>query len=217
MSDSLVRRVERFRRETFPRHEERFRELVERGQRPSTLFVTCSDSRIVPHLLTDSRPGDLFVVRNVGAFVPPFDPAAGHHETAAAVEFAVGILEVSHIVICGHSHCGAVRALYEPPEAPAPNLARWLELGREARLEVADGSGPPGAGAPDEATLRRTERRSVALQLERLAEYPMVRERTEEGALALHGWHYVLEEGRVDVLDVERGVFTAASGAEPET
>lgn len=200
MSDSLVRRVERFRRETFPRHEERFRELVAEGQRPSTLFIGCSDARVVPHLLVDASPGDLFVARNVGAFVPPFDPGAGHHETAAVVEYAVGILEVSHIVVCGHSHCGAVRALYEPPETPAPNLARWLELGREARLEVPGGSGSSGEGEPSEEMLRRTERRSVALQLERLAEYPMVKERVEKGALALHGWHYVLEEGRVDVL-----------------
>lgn len=216
MSECLVSRVERFRRETFPRHEERFRALVERGQRPSTLFIACSDSRVVPHLLTDSRPGDLFVARNVGAFVPPFDPEAGHHETAAAVEYAVGILEVGHIVVCGHSHCGAVRALYDPPETPAPNLVRWLELGREARLEVPGRSGPPGEGEPSEETLRATERRSVALQLERLAAYPMVRERTEEGALALHGWHYVLEEGRVDVLDVDRGDFAAAPGVDPE-
>jgi carbonic anhydrase len=216
MSEHLLRGLERFRDETFPRYRELYHELVAEGQRPSTLFIGCSDSRVVPHLLTDSRPGDLFVARNVGAFVPPFDPEAGHHETAAAVEYAVGILEVGHIVVCGHSQCGAVRALYEPPEAATPNLTRWLQLGREARLDIAGGSGPPGEDAPDEETLRRTERRSVARQLERLAEYPMVKERTEEGALALHGWHYVLEEGRVDVLDVDRGVFTATSGAEPE-
>lgn len=198
MPESLIRGLERFRRETFPRYERRFRELVEDGQRPATLLIGCSDARVVPHLLTDASPGDLFVARNVGAFVPPFDPDAGHHETAAAVEFAVGILEVSHIVVCGHSHCGAVRALYEPPEGAVPNLARWLELGREARVEEAEGGAPP-----DEATLRRTERRSVALQLERLADYPMVQERMGEGSLALHGWHYVLEEGRVDVVDLE--------------
>lgn len=216
MSERLNLGLERFRDDTFPRYRELYHELVAEGQRPSTLFIGCSDARVVPHLLVDASPGDLFVARNVGAFVPPFDPGAGHHETAAAVEYAVGILEVSHIVVCGHSHCGAVRALYEPPETPAPNLARWLELGREARLEVPDGSGPPGEGAPGEETLRRTERRSVALQLGRLAEYPMVKQRTEEGALALHGWHYVLEEGRVDVLDVDRGDFAAAPGVDPE-
>ena len=201
MSESLLRGLRTFRREVFPEYRERFRRLVEEGQRPGTLFIGCSDSRVVPSLLTDASPGDLFVARNVGALVPPFDPDAGAHETAAAVEYAVRVLEVDDVVVCGHSHCGAVRALYEPPPVPVPNVERWLEMAREAKLE-----GVPD-GPPDETTLRRTERRSVALQLDRLAAYPVVRERVEEGALALHGWHYLLEEGRVEVLDVERGDF----------
>ena len=201
MPESLLRGLRSFRREAFPEYRDRFRRLVDEGQRPGVLFIGCSDSRVVPSLLTDASPGDLFVARNVGALVPPFDPGAGGHETAAAVEYAVRVLEVDDVVVCGHSHCGAVRALYEPPPVPVPNVERWLEMAREARLEEAPD------GAPDEATLRRTERRSVALQLDRLAAYPMVRERVEEGALALHGWHYLLEEGRVEVLDVERGEF----------
>lgn len=205
MPESLIRGLERFRHETFPRYEEHYRDLVARGQRPSTLFIGCSDSRVVPDLLLDAAPGDLFVARNVGAFVPPFEPEAGHNETAAAVEYAVQVLGVSDIVVCAHTHCGAIRGLYAPPEAPAPNLIRWLELSVEARLEGA-GEGESLA----EETLRRTERRSVALQLGRLAEYPMVRERTGDGRLALHGWHYVIEEGRVDVFDVEHGAFRPA-------
>lgn len=205
MPEHLIRGLQRFRRETFRRYEEQFRELVAEGQRPATLFIGCSDSRVVPDLLLDASPGELFTARNVGAFVPPFDPETGLHGTAAAVEYAVQVLGVSDIVVCAHSHCGAIRGLYEPPEAPAPNLARWLELGREARLDEAHGE-----GAPSEDTLRRTERRSVVLQLQRLAAYPAVRERTGAGSLALHGWHYVIEDGRVDVLDVERGGFVPA-------
>ncbi len=201
MPEELIRGLRTFRREAFPRYRERFRRLVEEGQRPGTLFIGCSDSRVVPDLLTDASPGDLFVARNVGALVPPFDPEAGGHETAAAVEYAVQVLEVSDIVVCGHSHCGAVRALYEPPAAEAPNLERWLAMAREARVELGTGT------SVDEATLRRTERRSIALQLGRLAEYPMVRDRLGAGELALHGWHYLLEEGRVEVLDPERGEF----------
>lgn len=213
MPEELIRGLRRFRREAFPRYRERFRRLVEEGQRPGTLFVGCSDSRVLPDLLTDAAPGDLFVARNVGALVPPFDPDAGGHETAAAVEYAVQVLEVSDIVVCGHSHCGAVRALYEPPSVEAPNLERWLALAREARVEIESGRGLASergleARTPvDAATLRRTERRSVALQLGRLAEYPMVRDRVGAGELALHGWHYLLEEGRVEVLDAERGEF----------
>jgi carbonic anhydrase len=200
MSDSLIRGLQRFRREAFPGYREHFRELVAAGQRPGTLFIGCSDSRVLPDLLTGSGPGDLFVARNVGALVPPHDPHAGEHEAAAAIEYAVAVLGVRDIVVCGHSHCGAVRALYEPPDVPAPNLERWLGLARPAAL-------PAGDGPPDEGTLRETERRSVALQLGRLAEYSIVRERTEAGDLALHGWHYILEEGRVDALDLESGRF----------
>lgn len=201
MPEDLIRGLRTFRREAFPRYRERFRRLVEEGQRPGTLFIGCSDSRVVPDLLTDASPGDLFVARNVGALVPPFDPDAGGHETAAAVEYAVQVLEVSDIVVCGHSHCGAVRALYEPPAVEAPNLESWLGMAREARVELEPET------PVDEATLRRTERRSIALQIGRLAEYPMVRDRVGEGELALHGWHYLLEEGRVEVLDPERGEF----------
>lgn len=201
MSERLMRGVRAFRSEIFPRHRDRFRELVAEGQRPHTLFITCSDSRVVPCLLTGAGPGELFVVRNVGAFVPPFDPSAGGHETAAAVEFAVRVLEVDDVVVCGHSHCGAVRALYDPPRGEAPNLERWLTMAREATVELEGGT------TVDEGRLRRTERRSIALQLGRLAEYPVVRERVGEGKLALHGWHYLLEEGRVGVLDAEDGEF----------
>jgi len=157
----------------------------------------------VPYLLTGTGPGDLFLVRNVGAFVPPYDGSAGFHGTAAAIEFAVLNLQVSHVVVCGHSHCGGIRALYEGAPAQAINLAAWLELGREAALPV--------QVTPE--ALRRTEQRAVILQLERLMGYPMVRERVEQGKLALHGWHYVIEEGEVHVFDVKSGEFVPASSA----
>lgn len=197
MAEQLIRGLRRFRREAFPRYREHFEQLVARGQSPRTLFIGCSDSRVLPDLLTDAGPGDLFVARNVGAFVPPFDAGEGEHGTAAAIEYAVQVLEVADIVVCGHSHCGAVRALYEPPDVEAPNLERWLELGRDARLD----------GPVEEALLRRTEQRSIALQVGRLTGYPPVRERVEAGTLALHGWHYLIGEGRVEALDVERGGF----------
>jgi carbonic anhydrase len=159
----------------------------------------------VPYLLTGAGPGELFLVRNVGAFVPPHDQSQGFHGTAAAIEFAVLSLQVRRIVVCGHSHCGAIRALYDDVPAEAKNLAQWLELGREAALPVAE----PGADV-----LRRTEQRAVVLQLERLMDYPMVRERVEAGTLALHGWHYMIEDGEVHVFDVRRGGFVPAAQAD---
>jgi len=176
---------------------------VRDGQHPTILFIGCSDSRLVPYLLTGTGPGELFLVRNVGAFVPPYDGSAGYHGTSAAIEFAVLNLKVSKIIVCGHSHCGGIRALYEEIDPRAKNLAAWLELGREAALPV--------QVTPE--ALRRTEQRAVVLQLERLMGYPMVREQVEAGEVTLHGWHYVIEEGEVHVFDVKLGEFIPASSA----
>ena len=202
-ADDLLLRLRDFHEDYFPRHQQRFQDLVAQGQHPKTLFIGCSDSRLVPYLLTGAQPGELFLVRNVGAFVPPYDGSHGHHGTAAAIEFAVLSLNVSRIVVCGHSHCGAIKALYGEVSPEAQNLRRWLDLGREAMLPV-----QPGPEA-----LRRTEQRAVVLQLERLMNYPMVRARVEAGTITLHGWHYVIEEGEVHVFDVRTCGFVAASQA----
>jgi carbonic anhydrase len=218
MPDELLERLRRFHDDTFPRHEEQFRDLMAQGQHPTTLFIGCSDSRLLPYLLTGAGPGELFIVRNVGAFVPPYDgtdvdaaggvasgaiAGTGLHGTAAAIEFAVLNLKVSRIVVCGHSHCGGIRALYEETHPEAKNLRAWLNLGRAAVLPV--------QVSPE--ALRRTEQRAVLLQLERLMDYPMVRSRVEARALTLHGWHYVIEEGEVHVFDVNTGGFVPASSS----
>jgi carbonic anhydrase len=210
MDDDLIKRLARFERRHFPKYRSEYRRLVAEGQRPRTLFIGCSDSRVVPYLLTGTGPGDLFVVRNVGNLVPPYD--AGHdHGTVAAVEYAVLKLGVRDIVLCGHSHCGAMRALYEDPRPDAPNLDRWLELARPAVLPV----------TVSEEALRRTEQRSIVLQLERLIAYPMVARGMEQGTLFLHGWHYVIEDGRILILDVESGTFeptdVALADQQPES
>lgn len=210
MPDELLARLRRFHDHTFPGVQDRFQHLVRDGQHPTILFIGCSDSRLVPYLLTGTGPGELFIVRNVGAFVPPYDiraqhgQLAGFHGTTAAIEYAVLNLKVAHIIVCGHSHCGGVRALYEGVGPDAPNLNAWLDLGREAVLPVQ---------LTDEA-LRRTEQRAVVLQLERLMDYPMVRRQVDAGQLALHGWHYVIEDGEVHVFDVHQGAFVPASSAE---
>jgi carbonic anhydrase len=195
--DDLLRRLSRFEKQFFPRYEKTYRRLVDHGQQPKTLFIGCSDSRIVPYVLMDCGPGDLFISRNVGNLVPPWDMSAGFHGTAAAIEFAVLQLQVQNIIVCGHSHCGAIRGLYEEPAAEATHLCQWLDLARAAAL--------PGPASTD--VLRRVEQRSIALQLERLLSYPMVASRVKEGRLFLHGWYYVIEEGQVQVLDAESGRF----------
>ena len=197
MPDHIISRLRRFHTRYFPRFRKQFQSLVEDGQHPTVLFIGCCDSRVVPYLLMDSGPGELFVARNVGNFVPPFDASYGYHGTAAAIEFAVLNLNVREIIVCGHSHCGAIRALYTGSPSEAPHLGKWLELARDAVLPV----------MLSEEALRRTEQRSVALQLERLMDYPMVRRRVEAGELFLRGWHYLIEEGKVLVLNIESGQF----------
>jgi carbonic anhydrase len=219
--DELLRRLRRFQSDYFPRHQQRFQDLVARGQHPKTLFIGCSDSRVVPYLLTGAGPGELFIVRNVGAFVPPYEAAppaptrdprasreaeprlAGLHGTMAAIEFAVLSLHVERIVVCGHSHCGAIRAAYEGVPDEAVALKAWLELSREALLPV----------QPVPEALRRTEQRAVVLQLERLMAYPFVKRTVEAGQLTLHGWYYVIEDGEIHVFDAEQGDFVPASVA----
>lgn len=199
--DELLGRLRSFESDYFPRHQQRFQDLVSQGQHPTTLFIGCSDSRLVPYLLTGAGPGELFMVRNVGALVPPYDGSQGLHGTMAAVEFAVLSLQVRHIIVCGHSHCGAILTAYEGAPAEAKALQSWLKLADEALLPV----------RPSPEALMRTEQRSVVLQLERLMDYPMVRREIEAGRLTLHGWHYVIEDGEVHVFDVQRGDFVPAS------
>jgi carbonic anhydrase len=204
MDDQLLARLRRFHDDYFPDYKDKFKDLVDQGQHPTILFVGCSDSRLVPYMLTGTGPGELFIVRNVGALVPPYSGEYGLHGTTAAIEYAVLNLHVSHIIVCGHSHCGAVKALYEEVHPEAKNLKAWLDLAREAALPV--------QVSPE--ALRRTEQRSVVLQLERLMAYPMVRARVEKREISLHGWHYVIEEGEVYVFDVKSGSFVPASTAE---
>lgn len=134
--DDLLARLDRFEKDFFPRHVRTYRRPVEEGQQPKTLFSGCSDSRIVPYALMDCGPGDLFIARNVGSLIPPRDTSAGFHGTAAAIEFAVLSLEVQNIVVCGHSHSGAMRGPYEKPPAQARHLRAWLTLAQDAVLPV---------------------------------------------------------------------------------
>jgi carbonic anhydrase len=199
MPRQLIQGLQRFQRESFPRFRDHYTRLVAEGQSPKTLFIGCADSRVVPHLLTNSLPGDLFVVRNLGGFVPPFESDRGYHGTSAGIEFAALALEVNDIVVCGHSHCGAIRAMYDPPRQDTPHIEQWLGLARPAMLDE--------PVSPE--MLARTTMRSIVMQVERLMCYPMVRTRVDAGELFLHGWYYVIEEGQVLALDLDSGEFSS--------
>ena len=198
---------EAFRSVKFKKSEERFKKLVSEGQNPKALFIGCSDSRVMPALITGSKPGDLFIVRNIGNFVAPFKPDADFHATASAIEYAVSILEISDIIVCGHSHCGAISALYKEIQATPENIhtIKWLELGSDAkRVAMATCE-----SESKEALLRYTEQLSVVYQLENLLSYPAVKKGVEEGTIFLHGWHYDIENGHIEFYDDENFEFKA--------
>ncbi|WP_353662025.1 carbonic anhydrase [Hydrogenimonas sp. SS33] len=201
-----VKGIESFRNVTFKKHEREYRELVKKGQSPRALFIGCSDSRVLPNLITSTGPGDLFVFRNVGNFVPPYKPDNDYHATASAIEYAAFELSVEEIIVCGHSDCGACKALYEDHSAHEHEMIhtiKWLELGRPAK-ELALHT----VGDGDRADLlEATEKFSVIFQLQNLLTYPNVRKRVMEGSLYLHGWYYRLESGEVEYFDPESQEF----------
>ena len=130
---------EEFKRVKFKSNETRFKKLVSEGQNPKALFIGCSDSRVMPNMITSTGAGDLFIVRNIGNFVPPFKPDSDFHSTAAAIEYAVSILQVTDIIVCGHSDCGAIKALFQSLEASPENIhtIKWLELGASSQQQQA--------------------------------------------------------------------------------
>jgi len=196
------------------RYRRLFRQLAEQGQRPHTLFITCSDSRVVAELVTDSQPGELFVVKNVGNIVPPAGIVGMTNATAAAIEFAAEVLRVADIVVCGHSHCGAINALLRPAKnrPHLPHLDSWLELAGPVREAIR--ARYPNGRVTDEC-LRAAEEMNVLLALENLRAYPKVQARLDEGALRLHGWLFNIATGTLLRHDAVRGRFVSLVNGEP--
>jgi carbonic anhydrase len=194
-------------RNYFKKNKESLLHLVESGQSPKALFIGCSDSRVIPDMMIQSNPGDLFVIRNVGNFVPPFKPDEDFHSTASAIEYAVSVLNVAEIIICGHTHCGACEHLFEDM-GDNPHLIhtkKWLELGESAKKSAILSL---GADADREDLLRLTEKLSVIKQIENLLTYPNVKERFEADDLHIHGWCYDVETGKIEYYNAETYEFS---------
>ena len=197
-----------FQRSYFKKHEQEFIELSENGQNPKALFIGCADSRVVPTLVTQSKPGELFVLRNIGNFVPPYGSDLAFHAMAAGIEYAVRILHVSEIIICGHTHCGAIEYLYEEAREDMPHINQWLSLGEKAKsmamISQKDRS-------DKEALLRLTEKLSLITQIDNLLSYPCVKESVEKEELFIHAWHYDITDGHIDYYDPEEYCFKPLS------
>jgi len=192
-------------RSYFKQNKEFLLKLVTEGQKPKALFIGCSDSRVIPDMMLQTQPGDLFVLRNVGNFVPPFKPDDDFHATASGIEYAVSVLKVQEIIICGHSYCGACAALFE--DLDKQNLVhtrKWLELGENAKKSAILSLGNDAA---KEDLLRLTEKLSIINQIENILTYPKVKERFENGDLHIHGWYYYIENGKIEYYDADSYSF----------
>ena len=187
-----------------------YSELVEKGQSPRAAVVACADSRVSPNTLMQAKPGDLFVIRNVANLVQPPESANGN-STISGLEYAVLHLEVEHVIIIGHSHCGGIQALIDGPSAVEeqfPHVASWVSPFEPIRGEVLQCC----AGASKQETARIMEKAAVRTSLAHLAAYPWIRERVAAGKLSLHGWYFDLEAGTLSEYDPEKGEFSILVG-----
>jgi len=203
----LIEGVHKFRNEEFGNFRKLFRKLSQTGQNPHTLFITCSDSRVLAELITHSQPGDLFVVKNIGNIVPPASAQGDTNSTAAAIEFAVETLRVADIVICGHSQCGAISALLGEMPIPesAPHLRNWLKLAEPA-LEILKQQYKHLHASEERSTAAAEE--NVLYGLDNLHSYPCVQDRLADGSLSLHGWFFKIATAELFAYDPESRQFT---------
>jgi carbonic anhydrase len=220
----LINGIVDFRRKRQPDYRETFRRLA-LEQRPDCLFIACSDSRVVPNLFASTEPGDLFVTRNVGNLVPPAGPggfSTGDEAEAASIEYAVQVLGVGDVVVCGHSSCGAMRAIVDtaagrPPlsAGAAPNLSRWLRHGLPALEKLEDGERLDGAFA-DLAKDDALGQLNVLEQVAHVLTYPSVAERVADGSLGVHAWWFDIASADVYAYEEAQRQFVLIDEAEGE-
>ena len=208
--ESILRGLNRFQTHVYPKHRELFQKLV-LDQRPEALFITCADSRIDPCMLTQTKPGELFVCRVIGNIVPPYPKTIGG--VSATIEYAVGVLGVSEVIVCGHTDCGVMKGVLNPTALkPLPNVTSWLRhvkpAFRAAAKCTAQSSSP-------EFLLSLTER-SVVEQLKNLRTHPTVAARLREGNLELYGWVYHIGKGIVTAYDPDRKRFSPIRAPRPQ-
>ena len=213
--EKLIRGILHFRKHELPHRRPIFAQLA-RGQAPDTLFLACADSRVVPNLFSSTEPGELFTIRTIGNLMPPAVPSGGRKgdvSEGAAVEYAVQLLSVSDVVVCGHSQCGAMDAVVSGKRfAQLPNLEEWLELAqpsleRYQRATHIDPRLPP---------TERLAQVNVLQQLDHLRTYPVVRAREDAGELRLHGWYFDIATGETHIYDSDRGGFVMLDDDEGE-
>lgn len=177
---------------------------IGKSQKPHTLFIGCSDSRIVPNLITRTLPGELFVIRNIANLVPIYRESQEYLSTTSAVEYAVQMLHVENIIVCGHSNCGGCKAIFmsEKETADIPHTRRWLELMGRVKEQI------EAQNVQDEVKRDlMTEQLNIVEQMNHLLTYPYIKERFEQGKIQILGWYYIIETGEVFNYDTEKRAF----------
>lgn len=202
--EKLLKGIVKFKKEDFETHKELFKK-VGRKQEPHTLFIGCSDSRVIPSMITKTLPGELFVIRNIANIVPVYREVNEYLSTTSAIEYAVKVLNVENIVICGHSNCGGCASLYLEKERfiKLPHTRKWMELSSKVKEEVIkiipDGNEP--------AREWLTEQINIVEQIKHLLTYPFIEERYKTKSINIYGWYYIIETGEMYNYNKEKGQF----------
>ncbi|WP_315702126.1 MULTISPECIES: carbonic anhydrase [unclassified Bradyrhizobium] len=190
-----------------PTEQSRYRELSERGQSPEVMVIGCCDSRVSPEVIFDAGPGELFVVRNVANLVPVYEPDSGAHGVSAALEYAVTVLRIKHIVVLGHAQCGGIRAFVDKiePLSPSDFIGRWMAMFVKPGEIVEQ-----RAHETMQDFVIRIEKAAIFRSLENLLTFPFVHKQVEAGTLQLHGAYFGVKEGSLFVLDKTTKEFKSA-------
>ncbi len=203
----IIQGLSQFQTNYFNHHQEFFQQLSQK-QTPEVLFITCSDSRIDPNLLTQTKPGELFVIRNIGNMIPTHGTL--NSSEGAGIEYAVAALNIKHIIVCGHSHCGSMKALLQLNKLTEemPLVYNWLKHhGEPIRRLLKENHG----NCNEEELLKIAIRENVLTQIENLETYPVIRSKMRGGKIALHAWIYEIETGKIQAYDSNCGEFTLLS------
>ena len=207
--ENILRGLRRFQKLVFPKHRELFHKLA-LGQRPEALFITCADSRIDPCMLTQTKPGELFICRVIGNIVPRYPRTVGG--VSATIEYAVGVLGVTDVIVCGHTDCGVMKGVQNPKALkPLANVTAWLHHAQPARRAVQSSELDP---ASPRFQIALTER-NVVEQLKNLRTHPAVAARLRLGDLRLHGWVYHIGKGTVTAYHPDRNRFIPIRASKP--
>jgi carbonic anhydrase len=204
--EKLIKGLQKFQQEVVTSKRAEFEQLA-KGQKPSTLFVACADSRVAPEIFTQSEPGEIFVIRNAGNIVPPYGSVIGG--VTASIEFAILALGVKNVVVCGHTDCGAMKGVLHPEKlTELPAVASWLKLAEASRRLVRENY----ANLSEAEALDVMIQENVIAQLENLKTHPAVASRLAKGELNLYGWVYHIANGQVDSYDASEQRFVRLDG-----